>query len=170
LYYANRSAEKVKEDLIHLLETSPDVYISCILGKKFRYFYPKLKALQSCYGRRLRLRGWTQRIPEYLQTHHLLIGKAGGATVHEALAAARPMLVNYLLFGQEEGNAALLERLGGGFYAGSGRALSQHLQELLADQGQRWRDMQHRLTEAGYRHGSERIAELILDKIKEQYQ
>lgn len=58
--------------------------------------------------------GWTDQIPRLLNEHHAVLGKAGGATVHEARTAARPMGIHYMVPGQEEGNALLLENEGGG--------------------------------------------------------
>ena len=52
--------------------------------------------------------GWTQRIPELLQTHDLIITKAGGAILHEVLAARIPAVIDYVVPGQEEGNAEML--------------------------------------------------------------
>lgn len=95
-----------------MLEADPAVYVTCILGRKFRRIYPHIRDLRAKYGKRLTVRGWTRRVPSYLTVNHVVVGKAGGATVHEVLAAARPMLVNFLLPGQEEGNARLLETLG----------------------------------------------------------
>lgn len=58
--------------------------------------------------------GWTDQIPRLLNEHHAVLGKAGGATVHEARTAARPMGIHYMVPGQEEGNALLLENENGG--------------------------------------------------------
>ena len=52
--------------------------------------------------------GWTNRIPELLQTHDVLITKAGGAILHEVLASRIPPVIDYVVPGQEEGNAAML--------------------------------------------------------------
>ncbi|MDB6070764.1 MAG: Monogalactosyldiacylglycerol synthase, partial [Verrucomicrobiales bacterium] len=58
--------------------------------------------------------GWCREVPALLMTHDLVISKAGGATVHECFAAGVPVMVNYIIPGQEEGNAELLEQLGCG--------------------------------------------------------
>ena len=34
-------------------------------------------------GREIEIHGWTDRMPELVMSHHILIGKAGGATVQE---------------------------------------------------------------------------------------
>lgn len=52
--------------------------------------------------------GWTDRIPELFLAHHLVIGKAGGATVQEAIAARLPIVIDHVVPGQEEGNARLI--------------------------------------------------------------
>lgn len=52
--------------------------------------------------------GWTPRIPEFLRTHDVVICKAGGAILHEVLAARIPAVIDYVVPGQEEGNAEML--------------------------------------------------------------
>ena len=59
-------------------------------------------------GRPIEIFGWTDQLPHLLARSHLLIGKAGGATVQEAIAAACPMIINHVVSGQEEGNAQLI--------------------------------------------------------------
>lgn len=54
--------------------------------------------------------GWTNRIPRLLQTHDFVICKAGGAILHESLAATCPAIIDYVVPGQEEGNAELLTK------------------------------------------------------------
>mgnify|MGYP003693781095 CR=1 FL=1 len=56
-----------------------------------------------------------------LQESHLLIGKAGGATVQETIAAACPMIINHVVAGQEEGNARLIVETNSGVIADSPR-------------------------------------------------
>jgi processive 1,2-diacylglycerol beta-glucosyltransferase len=52
--------------------------------------------------------GWSNRMPELLTSHHLVITKAGGATVQEAIAARTPVIISQVVPGQEEGNARLI--------------------------------------------------------------
>ena len=47
-------------------------------------------------------------MPELLTSHHLVITKAGGATIQEAIAARTPVLISQVVPGQEEGNARLI--------------------------------------------------------------
>jgi processive 1,2-diacylglycerol beta-glucosyltransferase len=52
--------------------------------------------------------GWTDRMPDLLRAHDLVICKAGGAIMHEVLAARVPAVIDYVVPGQEEGNAEML--------------------------------------------------------------
>jgi processive 1,2-diacylglycerol beta-glucosyltransferase len=92
----------------------------------------------------------------------LIIGKAGGATVHEAIAARCPMLIHHLVPGQEEGNLRLLEIIGGGHLAESPAALAHSLNELLADDAAGWRRMKNNLSHHGRNAGAIVAADHIL--------
>ena len=168
LYFAQRSARHARAELAGMLDANPALHVTCILGRRFRRIYPRIRDLRARYGRRLTVRGWTRRVPSYLAASHVVVGKAGGATVHEVLAAARPMLVNFLLPGQEEGNTRLLEKLGGGGHVPDVRALASALQEMIADGGAQWRRMHENLLRAGMTGGSGRIADLAL-KLAEEH-
>lgn len=68
------------------------------------------------FGERLKCRmevtGWVPGIHRRMLEADLVITKAGGATVHEALAAGCPVIISRVTPGQEEGNARLIESLG----------------------------------------------------------
>lgn len=151
-----------------MLDANPALHVTCILGRRFRRIYPRIRDLRARYGRRLTVRGWTRPRAFYLAASHVVVGKAGGATVHEVAAAARPMLVNFLLPGQEEGIPAS-EKLGGGSHVPDARALASALQEMMADGGAQWRRMPENLLRAGMTGGSGRIADLALKLAEETY-
>jgi processive 1,2-diacylglycerol beta-glucosyltransferase len=99
------------------------------------------RALESAAsGRRLRadILGWTDRIPELLMTHHVVVSKAGGATTQEAIAARCPMVVNQVVPGQEEGNCELLLRHSAGALATTPQAVIETLRGAFGQGGQGW--------------------------------
>ena len=96
-------------------------------------------------------------------SHHLVVGKAGGATVHEAIAAQCPMIVHHLVPGQEEGNLALLEKVGGGRLATTPEHIRSAIRELLADRAAGWRRAKLDLARLGRRSGSATAARFIID-------
>lgn len=151
-----------------LLDASPQVRLTVILGRNVRRLFPIARALQLAYPGRVRLVAWTRRVPKLLNSHHLVVGKAGGATVHEAIAARCPMLIHHLVPGQEEGNLALLEKIGGGRLACTPRELQQSVISLLADDGVRWRAMKDALMRHNRNAGALAAARFILDSSSPQ--
>lgn len=77
--------------------------------------------------------GWTDQMPLLLQTHDVLISKAGGAILHEVLAARCPVVIDYVVPGQEEGNADLLLSNGCALRSHSPAETAAHVARLLAD-------------------------------------
>ncbi len=168
LYFAQRSAQFARSELTAMLEADERLHITCILGKRFKSIYPKIKDLRARFGRRLIIRGWTKQIPSYLANHHVVVGKAGGATVHEVLSAARPMLVNFLLPGQEEGNTQLLEKLDAGRYVATESALTESLTKMMANNGAEWKSMYDNLLKANMTDGARCVADLVLNRLAEK--
>ena len=168
LYFPQGKPAGAADDLDAIFKAGDDVRVTCILGRRFRAVYPHIREMRKRYGSRLLIRGWTRRIPEYLASHHLVVGKAGGATVHEVLAAGRPMLVNYLLPGQEEGNCLLLERLNAGEYVPHSSGLTKALSALMCDGGSLWNERRESLKCASMTGGASAIAGFALQLAAER--
>lgn len=99
-----------------------------------------LEGVASAAGRPLEIHGWTPEVPRLIRRSHLLISKAGGATVQEALAARTPMIITQVVPGQEEGNARLLIASGAGELAGSPGAIAEAVRRTFADGGRLYRE------------------------------
>lgn len=78
-------------------------------------------------------------------SHHLLIGKAGGAAVQEALAAVTPMIITKVLPGQEEGNARLLLQYGCAAVCPDAPAVGAQVAELFAHDAALWKTWRDRM-------------------------
>lgn len=87
-----------------------------------------------------RLVGWTEELPRLLRSSHLLISKAGGATVQEAIAAGCPMIVNHVIPGQEEGNARYLLRENCGAIATTDDELIAAIERVFANDAAQWHE------------------------------
>jgi len=113
----------------------------------------------------VKLIGWTKRVPELLTSHHIIVGKAGGATVHEAIAANCPMLVHHIVPGQEEGNLALLRASQCGDYVGSVNDLIEAVQGLLAHNGALWRYQKESMKLIAKPYAADTISNFVLERI-----
>ena len=85
--------------------------------------------------------GWVPDIPKLVRENHVLIGKAGGATVQESLAAVTPMIITQIFPGQEEGNARLLLENGCGIFASSADEISSSLKSIRSNDFKRWTEL-----------------------------
>lgn len=166
LYFPTNSLTFVRRHGRALLETSPSIRLTMVLGRNVRHLYPRALELKKAYPGRVRLIGWTRKIPRLLTSHHLVVGKAGGATVHEAIAARCPMLIHHLVPGQEEGNLRLLELIGGGHLASSPETLARSVADLLARDAAGWRAMKNALARHDRNSGALVAARFILDQIR----
>ena len=116
LYFATTTKSHVKRTLRGLLENLPaGTEMTIVMGRHEARLRPEVEQLkQAIPAVCVTSVGWTREVPKLLMEHDVVISKAGGATVHECFAAGVPVVVNYIIPGQEEGNAELLERLGCG--------------------------------------------------------
>ncbi len=168
LYFPTAKLPFIRRHCRALLDASPAVQLTLVLGRNVRLLHSRAREIQQAYPGRVRLVGWTRRVPEFLNSHHLVVGKAGGATVHEAIAACCPMLIHHLVPGQEEGNLRLLEIIGGGHLAASPATLARGVTELLADHAAGWRAMKNALARHGRNSGAIAAAGFILKEIRDR--
>ncbi|MGI9241875.1 MAG: MGDG synthase family glycosyltransferase [Verrucomicrobiales bacterium] len=112
--------------------------------------------------------GWTDRIPTLLQTHHCVIGKAGGAAVQEAMAAHCPLLINYVVPGQEEGNAKQAVDAGCARVIQDGDTPDTLLLELLDDDRSGLKAMRAAAKQAGNSAAALQIADFVVAKSNQQ--
>jgi len=162
LYFPTAKKPHVRRIIRAILQSDPRTEVTVVMGKNVRLLYSRAKSLTKEFPARVKLKGWTRKVPELLMEHHLVIGKAGGATVHEAIAAQCPMLIHHLVPGQEEGNLELLKHIGGGQLTESAADVRATLADLLADDAAGWRKMKQHLTRHAKPAASQKAAQFIL--------
>ncbi|MDP4625154.1 MAG: hypothetical protein NWT08_08450 [Akkermansiaceae bacterium] len=165
LYFPTAKKPFVRRHARAILEASPDVHITIVMGKNFRLLQSRARQIRAEYPGRVRLLGWTKKVPQLLEKHHLVVGKAGGATVHEAIAARVPMLIHHLVPGQEEGNLQLLQHLNAGDIAEEPADLTEAISNILANDAVKWRRMKAALAEKGFNDGAITASTFILNHI-----
>ena len=100
----------------------------------------KLEGIAKAGGKSIEIHGWTPEIPNLIRRSHLLISKAGGATVQEALAARTPMIITQIIPGQEEGNARLLIESGAGELATTPATIADAVRRTFDHGGRLYRE------------------------------
>ena len=125
----------------------------------------RLVELASRMGKDLRVLGWVDNVPGLIRSHHLLIGKAGGAMVQEALAARVPMLVTQILPGQEEGNARLILQNGCGAFCPTNEVVASTLERVFENGASVWFQMHRHVAALSRPAAAREAAEWISGRV-----
>ena len=155
--YMIHAATRGAPELAHLLaELGVDLTVTIGRADTLK---PEIEAAT---GNKAKVIGWTTELPRILHESHLLIGKAGGATVQETIAAACPMIINYVVAGQEEGNARLIVETNSGVIADSPREVIAQVQHAFAADGKQWREWSANISKLSRPRAALDIAEFLL--------
>lgn len=138
VYGAHAQPGRVCADVQGMLETWPAMEVTLLAEEREE----RLRSMLGDAGGRVHyLGGAGESIAESLRRAHFYIGKAGAATVFEAYATQTPVLVNYALPGQEEGNQQLLINDGAGARVDSTAELLHVMGRLLECGAVGWQRM-----------------------------
>jgi UDP-N-acetylglucosamine:LPS N-acetylglucosamine transferase len=164
LYIINTGRKKAGKAIDRLLELD-DVHLTITVGRDPDL---RLKLIERTrnHADRVRILGWTNQMPELMMSHHLVIGKAGGAIVQEAIAARCPMIINQVIPGQEEGNAELIWRFGLGAIAEKNREVAELVENAFAKHARQWSEWRENLRKMSRPDAALRISGLILGEAR----
>jgi processive 1,2-diacylglycerol beta-glucosyltransferase len=157
LYMINAGTKRAPELVSKLLDLDIELTVTVGRDEKLRRVIEA-----SANNRKIEIVGWTDDLPRMLGASHLLIGKAGGATVQETIAARCPMIINHVVSGQEEGNAQLLVQTNSGVLALSPDEVVAQVQRAFADNARQWREWETNISALSRPRASLEIAEFLL--------
>jgi len=160
LYTINTGKKKAGKTIDRLLDLE-NVYLTITVGRDAELRADLVEQTRK-YEDRVTVLGWTNQMPELMMSHHLVIGKAGGASVQEAIAARCPMIVNQVIPGQEEGNAQLIERFGLGAIAERNREVAELVENTFSKRAVQWTEWRKNLAKISRPDAARDIAELAL--------
>ncbi|MEZ5326732.1 MAG: hypothetical protein R3F19_16925 [Verrucomicrobiales bacterium] len=139
-----------------------EISISIVLGRQeARLSGPIERELCRHTDRRdVAVLGWCTNIPHLMATHDFILTKAGGATTHECLASGIPMGINYIVPGQEEGNAELALNSGCAIHISKASDTGTVIQNLVASG--KYTELAGSIAATGISDGAFRIAREII--------
>lgn len=137
--YVINSGKRDAPNLVRQLLQLEEIDLTITVGRD-ELLRKEIEAVVAQSERKVDVFGWTDRLPDLMCNSHLLISKAGGATVQEALAARTPMVVTQVVPGQEEGNARLLFQHRCGILAGNSSRVVTAVRGAIANNGALWRE------------------------------
>ena len=148
-------------DLVRRLAELEGIQLTVTVGRDARMLRVLAEQRRET-GRAFEILSWSDDLPQLLRCSHLLISKAGGATVQEAVAAACPMIVNHVIPGQEEGNARFIAETNSGAIAHSPDEVIALVRDAFADDGRRWREWSRNVSALSRPAASLEIARFLL--------
>jgi processive 1,2-diacylglycerol beta-glucosyltransferase len=152
--------------VVQAIASIPQVsHVKVVCGKNLQ-LYQMLKSPE-VRSPKIRVYGFTHKIPELMAEADVLITKPGGLTASEALAIGLPMILIDAIGGQEEDNAAFLVENGVARWAHSMDELTFHTRALLAAPEQ-LKNMRERCLQIGRPDAASSVAKIINQALKER--
>ena len=160
LYMIN-AGRAVASEIIRGLAQLSDVTLTVTVGRDER-LRAAVEAVRVAAGRDFEIVGWSDQLPRLMLESHLLISKAGGATVQETIAARCPMIINQIVPGQEEGNARLIEETRSGVLALTPDVVVREVRDAFADTARHWGEWSENISRLSRPAASLEIANFLL--------
>jgi processive 1,2-diacylglycerol beta-glucosyltransferase len=157
LYVINAGTGRAPALVRSLLELDIQLTVTVGRDEKLR------RAVEAAAGNhKIDIFGWTDELPRLLCENHVLIGKAGGATVQETIAAGCPMIISHIVSGQEEGNARLIVETNSGAIALSNDEVVAQVRDAFVDNAKQWHEWSANISKLSRPRASLDIAEFLL--------
>ncbi len=160
LYLIN-ARRSIATELVQRLGSLDQIQLTVAVGRD-RRLRKAIASMQSVTLYPFAMVGWSEELPRLLRESHLLISKAGGATVQEAFAAGCPMIVNHVIPGQEEGNARYLLETNSGAVATTDDKVIAAVKDAFANNAARWHEWSRNITPLSRPTAAVDIAQFLL--------
>jgi processive 1,2-diacylglycerol beta-glucosyltransferase len=159
--YVINSGRHIAPEIVRRLLDVEEIALTVTTGRD-EDLARRLSALATA-GRKVDILGWAPDMPRLMAQNHLLISKAGGATVQESLAARTPMIITQVVPGQEEGNARLILGRHAGALATTPREISEATRKAFANGAKEWHEWQQAAASLGRPAAADDTARFVLD-------
>lgn len=120
-------------EVLSALSKVPQTFQVVAIAGRNRKVYREMNRVFKALRMRGRILGYTENIHEWMAASDLLISKAGGLTVSEALTSGLPMIIVKPTPGQEDGNTVYLTQAGAGIHLKNVAELSEAVDELIRE-------------------------------------
>jgi processive 1,2-diacylglycerol beta-glucosyltransferase len=160
LYIIN-AANSAAPDLVRRLAGLPEIQLTVTVGRNAGLKL-SVEKIRQTVTQEFEAVDWSDELPRLLRANHLVISKAGGATVQEAMSAACPMIVNHVIPGQEEGNARYIMETKSGDVALTHDAVIAAVQKAFANNAAQWHEWSTNISRLGRPTAALDIAKFLM--------
>ena len=152
------------EDVISNIMDIGNLQVVIICGKNNKF---KMRLEKNFEGKKdIEIIGYTNDMREWMQTSDVLITKAGGVIISEALASTIPLILLNPVPGQERENAKYFERNGLAKIAYTESEIIEHLTYFLNEENLRL--VRNKMNTCYIPHSTENVCKAILSIINER--
>jgi len=159
-YVGSKSAKRICQTLADSLVPVQSIIVC---GNNKKLFHSLGAVIEQSLNPMVRL-GYVHNVEELMSVSNLIITKAGGLTVSEALTKHLPLVIYKAIPGQEEENAHFVQRIGAGYVAGTEAELGWLLKRFLSNP-QEIEEMRKKAAVALPGHSSVRAVENMLQLV-----
>lgn len=131
-----------------------------VCGKNIKLYHSLGEVIEQSLNPMVRL-GYVHNVEELMSVSNLIITKAGGLTVTEALTKHLPLVIYKAIPGQEEENAHFVQRIGAGHVADTEEELGWLLSRFLSNPKE-MEKIREKASVALPGHSTERVVENML--------
>ncbi len=160
LYIIN-AANSAAPALVRRLAGLPEIQLTVTVGRNAG-LKVSVEKIRRTVTQEFETVDWSDELPRLLRANHLVISKAGGATVQEAMSAECPMIINHVIPGQEEGNARFIVGTKSGTIATTHDAVIEAVQKTFANDAAQWREWSTNISKLGRPTASLDVARFLL--------
>jgi 1,2-diacylglycerol 3-beta-galactosyltransferase len=163
LAVGSKRVEHFKGNLDILNHSGFQFQLIVVTGKDQK-LYEELKEVE--WHHETHLYEFVDQMPEFMQASNLIIAKAGGLIVTEALASGLPMILIDVIPGQESGNAKFVEDGNAGFWTENAIEFIQVLGHLFLNEQEKLKQLKENAKTIGKPSSAMQIAELIINQVE----
>jgi 1,2-diacylglycerol 3-beta-galactosyltransferase len=163
LAVGSKRVEHFKVDLDILNHSGFQFQLIVVTGKDQK-LYEELKEVE--WHHETHLYEFVDQMPEFMHASDLLIAKAGGLIVAEALASGLPMILIDVIPGQESGNAKFIQDGNAGFWTENAIEFIQVLGHLFLNEQEKLKQIKENAKTIGKPSSAMQIAELIINQVE----
>jgi processive 1,2-diacylglycerol beta-glucosyltransferase len=150
------------QSILGIWADRPDAQIVAVCGKNVR-LARRLAELPRPENAKLEVLGFRNDVPDLIAVADVVVGKSGGLSTSECMAAGKPFVVCASIPGQEERNADAIVAAGAGVKAPTPEEVRWHVVRLLGRT-----DELHAMAQRAKAFGRPRAAADIADQIAER--
>jgi 1,2-diacylglycerol 3-beta-galactosyltransferase len=165
LAVGSKRVEHFKEYLHVLNHTGFNFQLVVVTGKDKKLF-EELEKIE--WHLPVFLYEFVENMPEFMKASDLLLSKAGGLIVTEALASGLPIIIVDAIPGQETGNAKFVEEAKAGYWVKSNIEFLETISHLFINSFEQLQIIQRNAENKGKPSAAMQIIDLIIQQLSEK--